>query len=191
MLKKLRASAKTMLTSMIAPFMTLKVEKVYWLWLVILLISFIGSFVDICNGTFIENTKQGVLYSTNFAVLAPFLIDFLVAYSNLNRSKRKEEFSVYKVWTISSCFVMILFIFVLYSTAARSVIWPQIVCTLIVCCLSFYTYLVNKMDQHAQLLVDFKDTSYAEAESKLVTDMRKSAAALTVVTTKEGKEVGL
>ena len=174
-----------------APFRLLRIEKIYYTWFIILFISYAGCFVDWANGEIGDSLLKGILFSTSFAVLAPFTIDFLVYYLGSARRKKEESFSGYKAWSLLFCFVTIFLIGVLYATKEKSNIPLQFGITAFVCILSFYTHLVNKMDDHPSILDDCKDVPYAEAERKLAEELNIKSANLESVRNRDGKEVTL
>lgn len=175
----------------LAPFRLLWIEKIYFTWVFILLISYAGCFVDLLNGEIGDSLPKGILYSTSFAVLAPFTIEFSVDYLNIRRSGRKEMFSGYKAWALVICSVSIFTLLILYATNAKSNVWLQVILTVFVSVLSFYTHLISKMEDHPQLFYDCVDVPYDIAEKRIVEELCAQANEVTSVNNGSGKEVKL
>ena len=72
----------------LAPFLILKVEKMYFSWIASFIISFMSIIVDLVNCSIENSFMQGAFYSTCIALLAPFLVEFFVEYTSISRSKR-------------------------------------------------------------------------------------------------------
>ena len=175
----------------LAPFLILKVEKMYFSWIASFLISFMSIFVDLVNCSVEKSFMQGAFYSTCIAVLAPFLVEFFVEFTSNSRSNRVEKYTTYKGGSLVVCFVVVFLLCVFYSTAAKSNRIIQIISIIIVGVLSLYLYLVSKMDIHSTLLTNFKDISYVEAEQDLLNEMTIGAQNLTSVEVADGVDVKL
>ena len=76
----------------LAPFLILKVEKMYFSWIASFIISFMSIIVDLVNCSVENSFMQGAFYSTCIALLAPFLVEFFVEYTSSNRSERAEKY---------------------------------------------------------------------------------------------------
>lgn len=148
----------------LAPFLILKVEKMYFSWIASFIISFMSIIVDLVNCSIENSFMQGAFYSTCIALLAPFLVEFFVEYTSSNRSERTEKYTTYKGGALVVCFVVVMLLCIFYATAAKTNRIIQIVSTVLVGILSLYLYLVSKMDIHPTLLTNYKDISYVEAE---------------------------
>lgn len=135
-----------------------------------------------------RKTKNGI---TLFAKVAPLFIEFLANYISVNHQKKKEEYSTYKAWSMAICIATLIFLFLFYVTKARTSLVLQISCILIVFAVSFYTYLVTKMDIHRTLLEEYKDKSYLELENEILKDTEEKSRKLTSTTTDSGTEVKL
>lgn len=175
----------------LAPFLILKVEKMYFSWIASFFISFMSIIVDFVNCSLENSFMQGAFYSTCIALLAPFLVEFFVGYTSSNRSKRTEKYTTYKGASLVVCFVVVFLLCVFYATAAKTNRIIQIVSTIFVGVLSLYLYLVSKMDTHSTLLINYEDISYAEAEQNVLDKMTTEAQNLTSVEVAEGVEVKL
>lgn len=175
----------------LAPFLILKIEKMYYSWIASFVISFMSIIVDLVNHSIENSFMQGAFYSTCIALLAPFLVEFFVDYTSSNRSKRVEKYTTYKGGALLLCFVVVILLCIFYATAAKSSRTIQIVFTILVGFLSMYLYLVSKMDIHPTLLTGYEDTTYAEAEQDLLKKMAAGAQTLTSVEISEGVEVKL
>ena len=175
----------------LAPFLILKVEKMYYSWIASFVISFTSIIVDLINGNIENSIMQGAFYSTCIALLAPFFVEFLVEYRVSSRAQRTEKYTTYKSASLSVCFVVLLLLCVLYSTVAKTDRLIQIAFTVLVGFLSFYLYLVSKMDAHPTLLINYEDISYVEAEQNVLDQMTTEAQMLTSVEVAKGVEVKL
>ena len=175
----------------LAPFLILKVEKMYFSWIASFIISFMSIIVDIANSTLDNSFIQGAFYSTCITLLAPFLVEFFVEYTVSNRSQKEEKYTSYKGAALLVCFVVVFLLCVFYATAAKSNKPAQIISTIIVGILSLYLYLVSNMDKHPRLLTDYEDISYIEAEQNALNKMTSDAQNLTSVEVSEGVEVKL
>ena len=175
----------------LAPFLILKVEKMYYSWIASFIISFMSIIVDIANGTLDSSFTQGAFYSTCITLLAPFLVEFFVEYTASSRSQKKEKYTSYKGAALLICFVVVFLLCVFYATAAKSNGPTQIISTILVGLFSLYLYLVSKMDKHPKLLSDYEDISYMEAEQNALTKMTSEAQKLTSVEVNDGMEVKL
>lgn len=174
-----------------APFLILKVEKMYLSWIASFVISFMSIIVDLVNGTIENSFMQGAFYSTCIALLAPFLVEFFVGYTANSRSQKTDKYTTYKGASLIICFVAFFLLCVFYATSAKTNRYIQIVSTVIVGVFSLYLYLVSKMDTHTTLLTHYKDISYAEAEHNILSNMTSEAKSLTSVEVSEGVEVKL
>lgn len=175
----------------LAPFLILKVEKMYFSWIASFIISFMSIIVDLVNCSIENSFMQGAFYSTCIALLAPFLVEFFVEYTSISRSKRTEKYTTYKGASLVVCFVIVFLLCVFYATAAKTSRLIQIVSTVLVGVLSLYLYLVSKMDIHSTLLTGYKDISYVEAEQNVLEKMTIEAKKLTSVEVADGVEVKL
>lgn len=175
----------------LAPFLTLKVEKMYFSWIASFIISFMSIIVDFVNCSIENSFIQGAFYSTCIALLAPFLVEFFVEYTSSNRSERKEKYTTYKGGALVVCFVVVILLCIFYSTEAKENRVIQIVSMVLVGFLSLYLYLVSKMDLHPTLLTSYEDISYVEAEKNALKKMTDGAQNLTSVEVSEGVEVKL
>lgn len=174
-----------------APFRVLKIEKIYAAWLVILIISFTGCIVDWITGDILSSLNKGTLFSTCFAVVAPFLIEFAIGILNIYRSKSAEHFLGYKVWMLILHVITLVALMIVYLSDVKGNIPFQIIMTCIVCFLSFYTYLVNKMEQHIGILTDYQDKPYDEIERIERESMQQKAKEIDCITSRNGNEVKL
>ena len=174
-----------------APFLILKVEKMYFSWIASFIISFMSIIVDLVNCSIENSFIQGAFYSTCIALLAPFLVEFFVEYTSISRSKRTEKYTTYKGASLVVCFVIVFLLCVFYATAAKTSRLIQIVSTIIVGVLSLYLYLVSKMDTHPTLLTGYEDISYVEAEQNVLEEMTNEAKTLKSVDGADGVEVKL
>lgn len=175
----------------LAPFLILKVEKMYYSWIASFIISFMSIIVDWVNCSIENSFIQGAFYSTCITLLAPFLVEFFVEYTSSNRSNKKQKYTTYKGASLVLCFVVVFLLCVFYATAARTNRVIQIITTIFVGVLSLYLYLVSKMDTHPTLLTNYEDISYVEAEQSVLDKMTTDAQKLTSMKTTEGVEVKL
>lgn len=148
-----------------APFRALKIEKFYLFWIFSFVFSFSSIIIDLFNGVIEDSISQGAFFGTCMAIIAPLCFEFLVEYLSSHRKGKKEEYSTYKAWTMAFCFVALFVLFLFYVTKLKSSFLAQIIVSLIVFILSFYTYLVSKMGDHDHLLEKYKDKSYLDAEN--------------------------
>ena len=174
-----------------APFMVLKIEKFYLVWVASYIVAFLGIIIEWLNHNLSNSIENGMIYSTCMAVIAPLFIEFLSDYISKNRQKSKEEYSIYKGWTICACFIGLLLLFLFYVTDLKSSVVIQVISFFVVFLISFYTYLVTKMSLHKGLLVDYKDESYADKESKELKRIKGDSQRLKETTIKEGAKVKL
>lgn len=175
----------------LAPFLILKVEKMYFSWIASFIISFMSIIVDLMNCSLENSFMQGAFYSTCIALLAPFLVEFFVEYKSSNRAKKEEKYTTYKSGALVVCFVVVILLCIFYATAAKTSRAIQIVSTFLVGVLSLYLYLVSKMDMHSTLLSNYMDISYMKAEQDALEKMTADAQNLTSVKIAEGVEVKL
>ena len=175
----------------LAPFLILKVEKMYFSWIASFIISFMSIIVDLVNCSIENRFMQGAFYSTCIALLAPFLVEFFVENTSSHRSNKKEKYTTYKGSSLVLCFVVVFLLCVFYATTAKTSRVIQVLTTIFVGVFSLYLYLVSKMDMHPTLLTNFEDISYVEAEQSVLDKMTTDAQKLTSVKTTEGVEVKL
>lgn len=175
----------------LAPFLILKVEKMYFSWIASFIISFMSIIVDLVNCSVESSFLQGAFYSTCITLLAPFLVEFFVEYTSSNRANKTEKYTTYKGASLMVCFVVVFLLCVFYATAVKTNSTIQIVSTIFVAVLSLYLYLVSKMDIHSTLLTKYEDISYAEAEQNVLEQMTVDAQNLTSVEVDNGMEVKL
>ena len=186
-----KKKTKSLRKSVLAPFFVLKIEKFYLFWILSFFISFAGVIIDFLNKDGANIVKNGMIYSTCMAILSPLFIDFLTEYTSLNRQKAREEYSSYKAWSIGICLTMLVLLFLFYVTKMRSVLIVQIICLIIVFLISFYTYLVTKMQTHQELLKDFKDKSYLDVEKDILKSTAKKSKKIKSTVNADGVEIKL
>ena len=174
-----------------APFLLLKVEKMYYYWIASFAISFLSILYDLCSSNIENSFTQGAFYSTCIAVLAPFLVEFFIGYSAKFRSSKGDKYPFHKGASLGLCFIAILWAFLCYATPLKTNRVSQIILTVLVGILSFYLYLVSKMDMHPTLLKPYEEKSYAETEKDLVKGIQDKAQNITSVQGSDGKEVKL
>lgn len=174
-----------------APFIILKVEKMYFSWIASFAISFMSIIVDLVNGNIENSFIQGAFYSTCIALLAPFLVEFFVGYTANNRSQKVDKYTSYKGASLIVCFVIVFMLCVFYATSAKTNRIIQIGFTVLVGVFSLYLYLVSKMDAHPTLLTNYEDISYVEAEQNILDTMTSGAQNLTSAEVTEGVKVKL
>lgn len=175
----------------LAPFLILRVEKMYFSWIASFAISFMSILVDLVNNSIDTSFRQGAFYSTCIALLAPFLVEFFVEYIAASRAQKPEKYTTYKGASLLICFVVVFLLCVFYATAAKSNPYIQIISTILVGFFSLYLYLVSKMGKHETLLASYKDVSYVEAEQKALETLTAQGHDQTSVTVEEGVEVKL
>lgn len=177
--------------SVFAPFLILKVEKMYYSWIASFIIAFMGVIVDIANSSIDNSFLQGAFFSTCITLLAPFFVEFFVDYTFTNRAQQTEKYTTYKGASLLICFVVMFLLCIFYATAIKTNKLIQIISTIIVGILSLYLYLVSKMDKHPNLLMEYKDVSYFEAEQNVLDKMTTDAKNLTSVEGNKGEEIKL
>lgn len=177
--------------SIFAPFRVLKIEKFYLFWLFSFIVSFSSIIIDLCNGEIGTSISQGIFFSTCMAILAPLFFEFLVEYLSLHRKGEKEEYSTYKAWTMAVCFFVLLIIFFFYVTNVKSSLTAQLIVSVVVFAISFYTYLVSKMGDHDRLLEKYKDRSYIDAENAELKRIRDDSKKPKPVTNEQGEVLKL
>lgn len=182
---------RTLIEKLLAPFRVLKIEKFYWFWSISYLISFAGIIIDIFDGNISGVVENGMVFSTCMAVIAPLFIEFVSNYISSNRQKKKEEYTVYKGWTMGVCFVGFAILFLFYVTKMKSSWIAQLISFLSVFAISFYTYLVTKMQTHNVLLEDFKDKTYTELENEEIENMKGNSKKLKNASLTEGVSIKL
>lgn len=182
---------KTLWEKLTAPFRVLSVEKFYWFWVVSYFISFAGLLIDLLNHNFSNSINNGMVFSTCMAIFPPVFIEFISNYIYMNRKKSKEEYSIYKGWTMGICIVILILLFLFYVTEIKSSWIAQLICFVVVFFALFYTYLVTKMEVHNTVFEDFKDKPYLEAEKEVLSKTRSRAKKLKTTTTAEGVEIKL
>lgn len=182
---------KSLIQKIVAPFQVLKIEKIYYVWIVSFLISFSSIIVEILNGNTSSVFNQGAFFATCIAVVAPFFLDFVVDYSHTNRKEKKESFSTYKAWVFFISIAILFLLIVFYITKCKSNSLLQIITTVTVALLSFYSNLVYKMEDHMILMDIYKDTSYAIAENNEINKLNKKAKKLKNIVDSNGEEVKL
>ena len=175
----------------LAPFLILKVEKMYFCWIASFVISFMSIIVDWINHSIENSFMQGAFYSTCITLLAPFLVEFFVDYKSSNRSKKVEKYTAYKGLALLICFVVIILLCIFYATAAKTNRIIQILSAILAGAFSLYLYLVSKMDSHSTLLTNYEDISYIEAEQNELDKMTTEAKNMKSVEVAEGVEVKL
>ena len=192
MIDRFIKKAKAFFRAITAPFQILRVEKIYLLyWLANLLISCAAVIIDFLNGNGMNSISQGALYSTCFAVLAPFVVEFFVTYQNLARAQSRDKFPSYKSCSLVMCIILLFFLTVFYLTEAKKNVMLQVFITCIVCILALYLYLIGKMDFHSTLLYEYENLPYIEAEKLELEKIQQSAKGTNVITSKNGNEVKL
>lgn len=175
----------------LAPFEVLRVEKIYYIWFLSLAISFAGIILDCLNKNADAAFSNGTFYGTGIAVIAPFFVDFIVDYQSSHRKQKEETFSTYKSWSFLASLVVVFILVLLFRSDYRTSKCFQIICTVMVTTVSFYSYLVYKMADHLILMEQYSDRPYVEEENRVVKQLSRKAKRTKRVTNSDGKEVKL
>ena len=191
MASKTPKETKTFWDKFTAPFMVLKIEPFYCFWIVGYCISFAGIAIDLLNGKISSSIETGMIISTCMAFIPPLFLEFLLSYISSNRQKSKEEYSAYKAWSMAICLSCLVVLFIFYVTAVKSSWIIQLLCFFFILFISFYSYLVTKMQIHDTLLNDFKDKSYFEVEKDTITTMAGKSRKLKKTNLGEGVDIKL
>ena len=97
--------------------------------------------------------------------------------------KKEFKFSIYKIYTASISFIIVVLCFILKMTKLGSNILLQVVLVVLCLFLSFYIYLENKMDDY---LDDYGD--YLQQESNSIHKIDKNSN-INEVKTRDGRNI--
>lgn len=167
-----------------APVSLLGYEHIYWLWIPMMLFSFLGIWISFLNLEFSKPFTDGSFYCTFITIMCPYVLEFFVELKVKKRSNIKQKFTFYKITSVVLAFCHIVFSgLIIDKPLAKLPVFEGIYIGLSVL-MTLYIYLVFKMDNHPAFLREFMDGTYAENEKDDVNGLISKASSTTNATVK-------
>lgn len=175
----------------IAPFKLLGHEPIYYLWIPMIVFSFLGVLISFMNYQFKAPFLNGTFYCTFITIMCPYVLEFFVELKVKKKSGIKQQFTYYKITSVVIAFCHIVFSgLVLGKELAQNILFESlyIVVSIVI---SLYIYLVFKMDNHPDYLHEYIDGTYAEQEAGSIRNIITTASTIKTTTTSNGRSVDL
>ncbi len=171
---------KNFFAQLFAPFIIVKREKLYIGWIVYAVIfGMINLIADMLMGK-LENLpeyiKTGQFYTFSIALCAPFIVDILLSIIVEWKTAQKVHFLKYKIASILFTVILVLIMTFLWLGDFKSIIFPQILCTIFSLCLSYYMFLINHMFEHFDVTETFDDKTYLLDENNRIKEVEEKVS---------------
>ena len=158
------------------PLKLLSYEKIYCLWIPMILISFLGVLISWLNLEYKEPFLDGSFYCTFITVMAPYVLEFFVELKVKKRSDVKQNFIYFKITAIALAVCHIFFSALLIGKPLSQNLIFQVIYILVSLFMTLYIYLVFKMDNHPEYLMECMDVPYDEVLKRKRNEMIMSAS---------------
>lgn len=176
---------------LLAPLKLLLHEPIYFLWLPMIVFSFLGVLINFLNCEFAEPFLNGSFYCTFITIMCPYVLEFFVELKVKKKSGIKQQFTYYKITSVVIAFCHIVFSgLVLEKSLSNNLIFESIYIVISII-ITLYIYLVFKMDNHPNYLREYIDGTYAEHEADSIKNIISSASSIKSTTTSNGRSVEL
>ena len=162
--------------SWLIPAKLLTYEKIYWLWLPMILISFLGVIISFLNLEYKQPFVDGSFYCTFITVMCPYVLEFFVELKVKKKSAITQKFTFFKITCIAIAICHIVFSALLIGKPLSQNIIFEIAYIIISLLITLYIYLVFKMDNHPEYLIECMDVPYDEVLKKQRNELFASAS---------------
>lgn len=174
----------------IAPLKLLITESMYWYWLLILLISYVGIIINALNGDFETCFESRAFISTGITIIAPFCMELEIQNVVRNRKGELSKFVGFQSAMQLICMAYLVFSGVFIGTDfGKNKILQGVFCAITVL-FSFYVYLVSKMDNHQAVMEMYSDKSYPD-ENTNISKMNGEANSMKYTKADDGGDIEL
>lgn len=160
------SSAKKSKWNWLVPAKLLIYEKIYWLWIPMILISFLGVLISFLNLEYRQPFVDGSFYCTFITVMCPYVLEFFVELKVKKKSEVVQKFTFFKITSIAAAICHIVFSALLIGKPLSQNIVFEIAYIIISLLITLYIYLVFKMDNHPEYLIECMDVPYDEVLKK-------------------------
>lgn len=171
----------------LAPLKLLTYENIYWLWIPMIIFSFLGIWISFLNLEFLKPFIDGSFYCTFITIMCPYVLEFFVELKVKKRSNVKQKFTFYKITSVVAAFCHIVISGLILDKPISQILWFEIIYIVLSIAITLYVYLVFKMDNHPEYLREFMDGTYAEKETENVNELIVEASSVTETTVKGRK----
>lgn len=165
-----------------APVRLLGYEHIYWLWIPMMIFSFLGVLISFLNLEFSKPFMDGTFYCTFITIMCPYVLEFFVELKVKKRSNIKQKFTYYKITSVVLAFCHIVFSGLIIDKPISKVPLFEGIYIVLSILMTLYIYLVFKMDNHPEFLREFMDGTYAENEKDDVNGLIVQASSVTNAT---------
>ena len=172
----------------VAPLKLLSYEKIYYLWIPMIVISFLGVLISWLNLEYKEPFLDGSFYCTFITVMSPYVLEFFVELKVKKKNQVKQNFIYFKITAIALAVCHIFFSALLIGKPLSQNIIFQVIYIVASFFMTLYIYLVFKMDNHPEYLTESMDVPYDEVLKRKRNDMIVSASQTTSAN-KNGLEI--
>lgn len=170
------SSAKKSKWNWLVPAKLLIYEKIYWLWIPMILISFLGVLISFLNLEYRQPFVDGSFYCTFITVMCPYVLEFFVELKVKKKSEVVQKFTFFKITSIAAAICHIVFSALLIGKPLSQNIVFEIAYIIISLLITLYIYLVFKMDNHPEYLIECMDVPYDEVLKKQRDELFTSAS---------------
>ena len=170
------SSAKKSKWNWLVPAKLLIYEKIYWLWIPMILISFLGVLISFLNLEYRQPFIDGSFYCTFITVMCPYVLEFFVELKVKKKSEVAQKFTFFKITSIVVAICHIVFSALLIGKPLSQNIVFEIAYIIISLLITLYIYLVFKMDNHPEYLIECMDVPYDEVLKKQRDELFTSAS---------------
>ena len=157
--------------SWLVPTKLLSYEKIYWLWVPMILISFLGELISFLNLEFEQPFVDGSFYCTFITIMCPYVLEFFVELKVKKKSAVSQKFTYFKITSIAVAVCHIVFSGLLIGKPLSQNIIFEICYIMGSLLITLYIYLVFKMDNHPEYLNECIDVPYDEVLKRQTNDM--------------------
>ena len=170
------SSTKKSKWNWLVPAKLLIYEKIYWLWIPMILISFLGVLISFLNLEYRQPFIDGSFYCTFITVMCPYVLEFFVELKVKKKSEVAQKFTFFKITSIAAAICHIVFSALLIGKPLSQNIVFEIAYIIISLLITLYIYLVFKMDNHPEYLIECMDVPYDEVLKKQRDELFTSAS---------------
>lgn len=174
-----RKDKKSGKLSILAPLYIVKEEKMYFIWIVFVIIfGLLNVWAGILLGKF-QDTKgafdEGIIYTYSISILAPFLAEMLIKQIVNKRRGEPTSFLAYHIGSYAGNIILILVLTLLWLGAHKSNYILQIIFGLISSFFSFYMYCIHQMSLHKSIVGEYDDDEYLTNEKDRMNEVEKKS----------------
>lgn len=178
--------------SFLCPFKILKKEKLYFSWLVFILIfGFANIIVELLMGEK-ESVQRAILggqvYLFSLSVCTPFIAAFALDIIVKKKNKLESQCMIIKIVSILINSIFIFFNAILWVGIYKNSIMIQIIVLTVTIAFSLYMFCVQDLHNHSDILPLCIDKPYLEQERQGMDDTLKKSNSIGKETLIDGKD---